>query len=175
MFIMAILGGILIWKHGKSVVWEGGAKTFSLLSLCIWVPIVLSVPDSLWFQKSLSTALTHPRIYLAGIYPQFASKGDPFMSPDGTGPIYAHQMVLEVGTETGVIGLAGLVAFFAFFVQAGRGLSRHPLAWAAWVGTFAWLFPINTHTALYSAYWSLLVGWLVAVLSARGGTTGWDS
>src|SRR5512141_1064877 len=68
MFIMAILGGLLIWRHGKSVVWEGGAKTFSLLSLCIWVPMVLSVPDSLWFQKSLSTALTFPRIYLAGIY-----------------------------------------------------------------------------------------------------------
>jgi len=68
MFIMAILGGILIWKQGRAVTWEGGAKTFSLLFLCIWVPIALSVPDSLWFKKSLSTALTHPRIYLAGIY-----------------------------------------------------------------------------------------------------------
>ena len=58
MFIMAILGGVLIWKHGKQAVWEGGAKTFSLLFLCIWIPIALSVPDSLWFEKSLSTALT---------------------------------------------------------------------------------------------------------------------
>jgi hypothetical protein len=373
MFIMAILGGILIWKHGKSVVWEGGAKTFSLLSLCIWLPIVLSVPDSLWFTKSLSTALTHPRIYLAGIYliwvlredlarqrllklsawlmlfwvfdaliqavvgydllgyayparlngmfgegnwklgltlamlspmvweyfsrhgakwqlalawlgtaavvllasnreswivfavanvmwgwvyarrlgfsplkllvpimlvaviagvgvykvnpkfadrvnqsadaldfsyaglnaasssrmllwskavevlekysvngagarafryayPQFAGKGDPFISPDGTGPIYAHQMVLEVGTETGLIGLVGLLAFFVIFVRAGRGVSQHPLAWAAWLGAFAWLFPVNTHTALYSAYWSVLIGWLLA--SASGSLDG---
>lgn len=65
MFIMATLGGTLIWKHGKSVAWEGEAKTVSLLSLCISVPMALSVPDSLWFKKSLSTALTHPRIYLA--------------------------------------------------------------------------------------------------------------
>ena len=371
MFIMAILGGMLIWRHGKAVVWEGGAKTFSLLSLCIWVPMVLSVPDSLWFQKSLSTALTFPRIYLAGIYliwmlredlarerllklsawlmlfwvfdalvqavvghdllgyayperlnglfgpknwklgltlamlsplvweyvsrqfakwqlalawlgtaavvllasnreswivfaiatvmwswvyarrlgfnpfkllvpivlvavvagvgayqvnpkfaqrvtqsvaaldfsyqslnaasslrvqvwnnaanvlehypingagvrsfryayPQFAEKGDPFISPDGTGVIYAHQLLLEVGSETGLIGLAGLLVFFVIFIRAGRAVSiPHPLAWAAWLGIFAWLFPINTHTALYSAYWSLLVGWLIAVSSAR--------
>ena len=78
MFIMAILGGVLIWKHGKQVVWEGGAKIFSLLFLCIWIPVALSVPDSLWFQKSLST-----------------------------------------------------------------------------------------HTAVYSAYWSLLIGWLIAISSAR--------
>lgn len=370
MFIMAILGGILIWKQGKSVVWEGGARTFSLLSLCIWVPVVLSVPDSLWFTKSLSTALTHPRIYLAGIYliwvlredlarerllklsawlmlfwvfdaliqavvgydllgyayperlnglfgegnwklgltlamlspmvweyfsrhgakwrlalawlgtaavvllasnreswivfavanllwgwvyarrlgfsplklllpvvlvavmagvgtyqvnakfaqrinqsaavldfsyqslnaasslrmqvwnnavdvlehypingagvrsfryayPQFAEKDDPFISPDGTGVIYAHQLLLEVGSETGLIGLAGLLAFFVVFIHAGRGLSAHSLAWAAWLGALAWLFPINTHTALYSAYWSLLIGWQVAISSAQ--------
>lgn len=68
MFIMAILGGVLIWKQGKQAVWEGGAKTFSLLFMCIWAPMALSVPDSLWFEKSLSTTLTYPRIYLAGIF-----------------------------------------------------------------------------------------------------------
>lgn len=369
MFIMAILGGILIWKQGKTVVWEGGARTFSLLFLCIWIPIVLSVPDSLWLKKSLSTALTHPRIYLAGIYliwmlredlarerllklsawlmlfwvfdalvqavigydllgyayperlnglfgegnwklgltlamlspmvweyfshqgrgqlalawlgtaavvllasnreswivfavatvmwvwvyarrlgfnplkllapialmvmiagvgayqlnpkfaqrvdqsaaalnfsyagletassermhlwenalmvmeshpvngagvrayryayPQYAKPGDSFISPDGTGAIYAHQLLLEVGSETGLIGLIGLLVFFVIFVKTGPGISSYPLAWAAWLGAFAWLFPINTHTALYSAYWSLLVGWLTAIATAR--------
>ena len=369
-FIMAILGGILIWKHGKSVFWEGGAKTFTLLFLCIWIPIALSVPDSLWFQKSLSTALTYPRIYFAGIYliwvlredlarqrllklsawllmfwvldaliqaavgynllgyayperlnglyghdnwklglslamlspivweyisrhgskwqlalawlgtaaivllasnreswivfaiatvlwswvyarrlgfhparllvplvlvavvagvgayqvnskfaqrvdqssavldgsyeslnnassyrlhlwknastvlqnhpingagvrsyryaySQYADEGDPYVSVDGIGMFYAHQVLLEVGSETGIIGLAGLLVFFVVFIRAGRGISSHPLAWAAWLGAFAWLFPLNTHTALYSAYWSLLIGWLIAISSAR--------
>jgi O-antigen ligase len=369
-FIMAILGGVLIWRRGKLAVWEGGAKTFSLLFLCIWVPIALSVPDSLWFKKSLSTALTYPRIYLAGIYliwmlredlarqrllklaawlllfwvvdaliqaavgydllgyaypdrlnglfgphnwklglslamlspfvweyvsrqgakwqlalawlgtatvvllasnreswivfaiatlmwswvyarrlgfhptrllapivlagvmagvaayqvnpkfaqrvnlsavaqdfsyqslntasslrlqvwsnavnvlehhpingagvrafryayPQFAEAGDIFISPEGTGVIYAHQLLLEVGSETGLIGLAGLLIFFVIFIRAGRGLSDNPLAWVTWLGVFAWLFPINTHTALYSAYWSLLLGWVLAVAMSR--------
>ncbi|MEQ1591160.1 MAG: O-antigen ligase family protein [Thiobacillaceae bacterium] len=367
--IMAILGGMLIWRHGKQATWQGGAKTFSLLFLCIWIPIALSVPDSLWFSKSLSTALTYPRIYFAGIYliwmlhenlvqqrllklsawlmlfwvgdaliqvvigydllgyayperlnglfgthdwklgltlamlspiaweyvshhgakwqlalawigtaavvllasnreswimfalatllwgwvyaqrlgfhpakllaplaliavvsgigayqhnPKFAQrmdqsmaaldftyagldkassfrvhvwsnavavledhqvngagvrayryayaryaeKNDPYVNPDGTGMIYAHQLLLEVGSETGGIGLAGLLAFFVIFIRTGRGLSTQPLAWAAWLGAFAWLFPLNTHTALYSAYWSLMIGWLLAIASA---------
>lgn len=370
MFIMAILGGILVWKHGRQATWQGGARTFSLLFLCIWIPIALSVPDSLWFKKSLSTALTFPRIYLAGIYliwmlrenlarqrllklsawlllfwvvdaliqavvgydllgyayparlngvfgpdnwklgltlamlspivweyvsrngakwqlalawlgtaavvllasnrqswivfavasviwgwvyarrlgfhparllvpivllagvagvgayqandkfakrvdqsigaldfsyeglnaassnrlhlwknamtvlenypingagvrayryvyGQYAEAGDPFLNPDGTGQIYAHQLLLEVGSETGLIGLAGLLAFFVIFIRAGRGLSSYPIAWAAWLGVFAWLFPVNTHTAIYSANWSLLLGWLLAVSVAH--------
>ncbi|HEY9098802.1 MAG TPA: O-antigen ligase family protein [Thiobacillus sp.] len=367
-FIMAILGGMLIWKHGKQVVWSGGAKTFSLLFLCIWIPIALSVPDSLWFKKSLSTALTYPRIYFAGIYliwmlrddlaqqrllklaawlllfwvvdaliqavvgydllgyayperlngiygpdnwklgltlamlapvlweyvsrhgknwqlalawlgtaavvllasnreswivfaiatlmwswvyarrlgfhpvkllaplalialaagagayqanakfaqrmdqsmaaldfsyqsldkassfrvhlwnnavtvlenhpingagvrsyryayTRYAEKNDPYVSDDGIGMFYAHQLLLEVGSETGLIGLAGLLLFFVIFIRAGGSISSHPLAWAAWLGAFAWLFPINTHTAVYSSYWSMLIWWMIAISS----------
>lgn len=370
MFIMAILGGILLWKHGRAVAWEGGAKTFSLLFLCIWAPIALSVPDSLWFKKSLSTALTFPRIWLAGLYliwmlreplarerlfklsawllvfwvvdaliqaivgydlfghayperlngiygptnwklgltlamlspivweyfsrhgngwqlasawlgtaavvllasnreswivfavatviwtwvyarrlgfsplrfllpiavvsviagaaayqvnpkfaqrvdlsaaaldfsyagletassarmhlwsnalavieshpvngagarafryayPEVAEPGDIFISPDGTGAIYAHQLLLEVGSETGLIGFAGLLALFVIYLLRRSELSEDHLGWAAWIGAFSWLFPLNTHTALYSAYWSLLIGWMLAVSSPR--------
>jgi O-antigen ligase len=376
MFIMAVLGGVLIWKHRRQVVWEGGAKTFSLLFLCTWVPIALSVPDSLWFKKSLSTALTYPRVYLAGIYiiwvlreeiarqrllklaawlllfwvfdalvqavfgydlfgyayplrlnglfgpdswklgltlailapivweyvsrhgtkwqlalawlgiavvvllannreswivfalvnliwgwvyarrlgfhpikllapialagaiaglgayqfnPKFAERvdsslaaldftyesvnkassmrlhlwsnavtvlenhlvngagarayryayakyavpDDPWVHDDGTGMIYAHQLLLEVGSETGLIGLFGLLAFFVIYVRAGwRNGGKHALAWAAWLGVFAWFFPVNTHTALYSAYWSTLLWWVIALsLASESGRT----
>ena len=369
-FIMAILGGVLIWRHGKQVVWEGGAKTFSLLFLCIWVPIALSVPDSLWFKKSLSTALTYPRIYFAGIYliwmlredlarqrllklsawlllfwvfdaliqavigynllgyayperlnglygpnnwklgltlamlspivweyvsrhgakwqlalawlgtaavvllasnraswtvfalatvvwawvyarrfglhpikllvpitvavavtgigayqvstkfaqrvdqslaafdftyeslnnassnrvhlwdnaltvlenhpfngagvrsyryayTKYAEPNDPYVGPDGTGMNYAHQLVLEVGAETGGIGLIGLLGFFLVFIRAGHEAFAQPVVFVSWLGAFCWLFPLNTHTALYSAYWSLLIGWLLAISSIR--------
>ncbi len=366
-FIMAVLGGVLIWKHGKQAVWQGGAKTFSLLFLCLWVPIALSVPDSLWFKKSLSTTLTFPRIYLAGIYliwmlgedlarqrllklsawllmfwvvdaliqaavgydllgyayparlngifgptnwklgltlamlspmvweyvsrhgakwhlalawlgtaavvllasnreswivfalatvmwvwvyarrmgfnparllvpivlvavlaglgayqvnpkfeqrvnqsvaaqdfsyeslnaassmrlqiwvnaikvfeqhpfngagvrafryayPDVAEEGDLFISSDGkTGVIYAHQLLLEVGSETGILGLAGLLVFITILFRTGRGLSGNVLAWTGWLGLFVWIFPVNAHTAIYSAYWSLLLGWLLAL------------
>jgi len=369
--VMAILGSILLWRHGKEACWQGGARIYSIMFLCIWVPIVLSVPDSLWFKKSLSTALTFPRIYLAGLYiiwmlreplvhqrvlklvawlllfwvvdafiqavigydlfgyayperlnglfgpdswklglslsmlapilweyvsrhgnrwqlalvwlgtatvvllasnreswivfaiattmwswvyarrlgfhpvkllaplvvvvlvagvlayqtnPRFAVRidkslavldftyesldeassrrmhlwsnavsvienhpvngagvrsyryayakyaeaDDPYVRADGTGMIYAHQLILEVGAETGLIGLIGLLFFLAILVRVGIGASaRSPLVWAAWLGVFAWFFPINTHTALYSAFWSLLLGWMVAVVVSQ--------
>ncbi len=366
-FIMAILGSVLIWRHGKQAVWQGGARTFSLLFLCIWVPIVLSVSDSLWFEKSLSTAFSYPRIYLAGIYliwmlreelprqrllklsawlllfwvvdalvqavagydllgyayPErlnglfgpknwklgltlamlspllweyvsrqgtrwqlvavyaatavvvllssnrqswvvfalaslvwgsgyarrhgfslikilvpvalaaliagyagyvlnpklavridksrnaetftykglndassgrlqiwenaaqafqdhpingvgvrayrhayrlYAPKDDSFLQSDGTGANYAHQIVFEVASEAGTIGLVGLAAFYILLAAALRRIPPHAvLVWPALIGAATWLFPLNTHTALYSAYWSLLVGWLLAV------------
>lgn len=61
-FIIVILGGILILKYGKQVTWQGSAGIFSLLFLCIWVLIALSVSNSLWFQKSPST---HTALYSA--------------------------------------------------------------------------------------------------------------
>ncbi|MEW5966684.1 MAG: O-antigen ligase family protein [Pseudomonadota bacterium] len=54
-------------------------------------------------------------------YPEYAQSGDIFISPDGTGAIYAHQLLLEVGSETGVIGLAGLLVFFGGLIRSGRG------------------------------------------------------
>jgi O-antigen ligase len=96
-------------------------------------------------------------------YTRYAAKDDPYVSDEGVGMLYAHQLLLEVGSETGLIGLAGLLVFLLIFLRAGRGASVHPLTWAAWLGAFAWLFPVNTHTALYSAYWSLVLGWVLAV------------
>lgn len=373
-FIMAVLGGVLIWRHGKQAVWQGGARTFSLLFLCIWVPIALSVPDSLWFEKSLSTALSYPRIYFSGIYliwilredlvrqrllklsawmlvfwvvdaliqaatgydllgypypqrlnglfgpdnwklglslamlspvvweyvsrtgtksqlaltwlgtatvvllasnrqswmafalatalwgwayacrhglrplrmlvpavlvavlagtaayqvnpkfaaqvdktllaehltyeglnnassgrlqiwanaarafldhplngvgvrayrhayPLYAPAGDIFVGADGTGANYAHQVVFEVGSESGLFGLAGLLGFYALLFAASRRayVDASRFAWPFMVGVIAWWFPLNAHTAIYSAYWSVLLGWLLAVGLAMTG------
>lgn len=373
-FVMAVLGGILVWQHGKSVVWQGGAKIFSLMFLCLWVPIVLSVPDSLWFKKSLSTALTWPRIYFAGIYliwvlredvarqrllklsawllmfwvfdalvqagvgydllgyayperlnglfgpdnwklgltlamlspvvweyvsrngekwqlalawlgtaavvllasnrqswvvfvlatvvwgwryarhcglrplwmlvpalaiavlagmaayqfnpkfalqvdktllaghftyeglndassgrlqiwanatrafldhpvngvgvrayrhayPLYAPPDDIFVGAGGTGVIYAHQAVFEVGSESGLFGLVGLLGFYVLLLSAARRAYADAghFAWPFMVGLLAWWFPLNAHTAVYSAYWSLLLGWTLSVSLAMTG------
>jgi len=121
----------------------------------------------LW--SNAATVLKNHLINGAGVrsyryaYAKYAEANDPYVSPDGTGMIYAHQLLLEVGSETGMIGLIGLLGFFLIFIRSGRGIAKHPLSWVAWLGAFAWLFPFNTHTALYSAYWSLLIGWVLAI------------
>lgn len=126
----------------------------------------------LW-RNALKVMENHP-INGAGVrsyryaYAQYAEAGDPYVNPDGTGMAYAHQLLLEVGSETGMIGVIGLVAFFAVFVRARPRFNvQDSLGWVAWLGAFALLFPVNSHTAIYSAFWSLLIGWVLAVGMSR--------
>ena len=106
-------------------------------------------------------------------YPDYASPGDPMVNPDKTtgkitGAAYAHQIVLEVLSEAGFIGLVGLALFYAALVRAWQRASASdktralPFALAA----LAWLFPANTHTAFYSSQWSQLVWLLLALYCA---------
>ena len=108
-------------------------------------------------------------------YPEFAQPGDLFVqagsaneSARPVGAYYAHQMVLEVMSETGLIGLVGLVLFYALLVRHWRLASRErrmlslPIAMAA----MAWIFPLNTHPSFYSAQWSILIWLVIAMLCA---------
>ncbi len=109
-------------------------------------------------------------------YPKFAQSDDPFVKYKNnrgelirpTGAFYAHQIVLEVITETGLIGLAGLGFFYSLLVRHWYLASRErkvmalPFAMAA----LAWLFPFNTHPAFYSSQWSVLVWLVIAILCA---------
>lgn len=106
-------------------------------------------------------------------YPDYAAPGDRMVNPDKitgkiTGAAYAHQIVLEVLSEAGLIGLAGLMLFYTALVRAWFRASPDakntalPYALAA----LAWLFPLNTHTAFYSSQWSQLVWLLLALYCA---------
>ncbi len=102
-------------------------------------------------------------------YPDYAAPGDEFVDPDShTGALHAHQIVLEVLSETGFIGLGlwlvGLMAALRAWWRAdaaARSRARAP-AYAL----LAMCFPLNTHLAFYSAWWSLLFWWLLALYFA---------
>ena len=106
-------------------------------------------------------------------YPEYAQPGDIMVNPDKqtgqiTGAAYAHQIVLEVLSEAGVIGLIGLLIFYAALIRAWLRAETNakkialPFALAA----LAWLFPLNTHTAFYSSQWSQLIWLLLALYCA---------
>ena len=137
----------------------------------------LSLRWSLW-KTALAMAREHP-VNGVGVrafryaYPEFAQPGDPFSfveeaSGRPTGAFYAHQIVIEVLTETGLTGLFGLGLFYALLISYWRRakaefqLRSLPFAMAA----MAWLFPINTHTAFFSAQWSVFSWLLIALLCA---------
>lgn len=99
-------------------------------------------------------------------YPAHAQPGDIFIDPQaGTGPFYAHQIIVQVGTETGLIGLTGLALFYGIWLRAWRRSNPEQKAASLpfALASLAWLFPANTHASFYSSQWSQLI-WLLLSL-----------
>lgn len=96
-------------------------------------------------------------------YPAFAAPDDPWVDPTGTfGASHAHQIVLELLTETGVIGL-GCWLTAAWLIWRQRRLAPPGVAAALLVLTF----PLNTHLAFYSSFMGIVLAWLVTLLGTR--------
>nr|WP_193570571.1 O-antigen ligase family protein [Luteibacter yeojuensis] len=105
-------------------------------------------------------------------YPSMAAPGDHFLTiekcGEGEGACHAHQVVLEVATETGTIGLLAWLAAAVFAVRTWwrAGAVARARAFPPTVALVAILFPLNTHMAFYSAWWGLLAAWLFSVWAA---------
>jgi O-antigen ligase len=107
-------------------------------------------------------------------YPDFAAPGDPWVDPASRqGAAHAHHWLLEVLSETGAVGLSCWLAGIALAWRALRSATpaqREPAA-PAGLALVATLFPLNTHYAVYSSFWAvllfvLLALWLAALRSA---------
>jgi len=99
-------------------------------------------------------------------YPDFAAPGDVFVDAETQqGAYHAHQLVLELWSETGAIGLAcwllAALAAARFWRRCTPAARRAAMPAAIALGVA--LFPINTHYAFYSAFWGLLLIWLLGV------------
>lgn len=103
-------------------------------------------------------------------YAQYAGTGDAFANaadPD-EGALHAHQIVLEVLSETGALGFAFWIAGFAFAWRAWRraDAAARTRAFAPALALAAMTFPLDTHLAFYSAWWGLVFWWLLALYCA---------
>ncbi len=102
-------------------------------------------------------------------YADHAAAGDRFVvdgSPEGAA--HAHQIVLEVLSETGLVGLAGWIVGVIAALRAWRRADRdaRARAFAPALALVAMCFPLNTHLAFYSAWWGLFFWWLLALYCA---------
>src|SRR5690606_37426065 len=96
----------------------------------------------------------------------------------GSGPaLHAHQIVLEILSETGFLGLlcwlAGAALAWRAWRYAGDAAREH--ARPAMLALVVTVFPFNTHLAFYSTFWgglTLLLAALYAgsLLGRDGGT-----
>lgn len=74
----------------------------------------------------------------------------------GEGPaLHAHQVLLEVLSETGIFGLLCWLAGVALAVRAWRyaDLAARERARPAMLALLVTVFPFNTHLAFYSTFW----------------------
>ncbi len=99
-------------------------------------------------------------------YPKFSAPDDRFAPPQSeTGAYHAHQLGLELLSETGVIGLCiwifGFIVLWRHYASSHKSAKHRALPLT--IALIAMLFPINTHLAFYSAYWGLLMMWLLAI------------
>lgn len=103
-------------------------------------------------------------------YRQFAPADDHFLQGNHAGAFHAHQWLLEVLAETGITGLLCWLAGLAWLLRRWRRAApaARRAAAAPGLALLAALFPLNTHLATYSTFWSaallLLLGLFVGAL-----------
>lgn len=123
------------------------------------------------WQTAWRMALAHP-INGVGVrgfrvaYAEFADPDDPWLSDTDHGAGYhAHQIVLEILSETGFLGLFFWLGGVAIAWRAWRFATREARARACptALALGATLFPFNTHLAFYSTFWGGLTLLLAAL------------
>jgi O-antigen ligase len=127
------------------------------------------------WHTALAMSAAHP---VAGVgvrgfryaYPQYAQAGDAFVDAQtDEGAFHAHQIVLEVLSETGGIGLLLWLtgAFCAIRAWRRADAPARERALAPALALAAMAFPLNTHLAFYgTSAWGLLFWWLLALYAA---------
>ena len=85
-----------------------------------------------------------------------------------SGATHAHNVVLEVMSDTGTIGLLGLLAAIGFLIRHYRQTTpaEHRDAFPFALAIALILIPINSHFAIYGTYTSSLIWFLVGLWGA---------
>lgn len=121
------------------------------------------------FKTSLAMYQAHP-VNGVGVrafpkaYMEFAEPDDIHIQLSGgkSGATHAHNLILEVMSDTGTVGLVGLVAGFILVLGFWRKMTpaRRIEAFPFALALVLVLFPLNSHFALYGTYMSSLI-WIL--------------
>lgn len=99
-------------------------------------------------------------------YLDYADSDDPWIEHGGA--MHPHQLLLELASETGAVGLLAWLAAAGLLLRAvvRADAAARARAWPLVLALAAMCFPLNTHYAFYSSWWGLFFWWLVAVAVA---------
>lgn len=107
-------------------------------------------------------------------YREYADSDDPYIQDSTSlGAYYPHQIVLEFGAETGVIGIIGylIICGMLLLQWTNTNVNGKRLLLPYGLALVAILFPFNTHYATYSSHWSSLIFWIFALYCATFSTS----
>lgn len=94
-------------------------------------------------------------------YPEFASK-DSVLNQNGGVGNHAHHWVLEIMTDTGLIGLI-LFSFAVFKLFLFVRKSYHPqYSWAFMIALFSAFLPLTSTYSIFASFWSICI-WFIGV------------
>lgn len=103
-------------------------------------------------------------------YMVYAGEGDIHIAKSGgkSGATHAHNVVLEVMSDTGSIGLAGLLAALLFAMRRWRQTTpaQRQEAFPFMLAIALILFPLNSHFAIYGTFTSSLIWFLLGLWAA---------
>jgi O-antigen ligase len=66
--IMTVSGIVIAFQHRSSLMQMPAIRLFSLLVLCIWIPMLLSFPDTYSVKKTGGTIIVFFRLYFTGLF-----------------------------------------------------------------------------------------------------------
>jgi O-antigen ligase len=174
--LMLALAGAIAWKTSERFQARMDRTLLALHGTDRSVDTALSGRLDIW-HTSVKMIAAHP-INGVGVrgfryaYPHYAAANDHFLVAEpcgvGEGACHAHQLVLEILTETGSIGLLLWLAAAGLAWRAWRrvGAAARTRAFPVSLALGVMLFPLNTHLAFYSAWWGLLFAWLLGLWCA---------
>ncbi|MDI3324629.1 O-antigen ligase family protein [Pontibacterium granulatum] len=100
-------------------------------------------------------------------YPDYAPDGDRYVD-GGVGAYHAHQIVIELLADTGILGLVGYIIALGIFVWLAREATerKNLLALGYLASVVGVLMPLNSHLSFYSSYWAQACWFLFAATIA---------
>ena len=67
LLILALPGMLFVWQDRNILYSDERIKRFGILFLCIWIPMLISLPDAVNFSRSFTKTLSFPLYFLMGV------------------------------------------------------------------------------------------------------------
>lgn len=173
LILMAFGGIALVLKNGRALWLHPSVRWLLLLFACIWLPLVIALPDAVYFERAARTALTFVRFPLAGVFALYALRDESvrhklFIAIAVVLSFWVADAVLQAATGRNVFG-------FPPVNDRISGLFYPRLTLGLVLATFAPIyFEVIRRLAARSSswYWLMLIPYSAVILMA-GSRTSW--